>query len=100
MIEQALKDWGEILDSRSIDLTFQTGTFDDGIVKTSPKIAPRSETETIEVLRIASKYKIPLHPFASGKNWGYGSASPNNEKSVLLDLSRQMRFIHLIAKLA
>jgi FAD/FMN-containing dehydrogenase len=38
------------------------------------------------VMRIASQHGIAMHPISTGHNWGYGTALPTGEGSVILDL--------------
>lgn len=39
------------------------------------------------IVRIASAHQVPLYPISTGRNWGYGSALPVQDDSVILDLS-------------
>jgi 4-cresol dehydrogenase (hydroxylating) flavoprotein subunit len=44
-------------------------------------------TQISKVLKIANKYKISVYPISTGNNWGYGSANPVINDSIILDLS-------------
>jgi len=44
-------------------------------------------TQISNVLRVANKYKISVYPVSTGNNWGYGSANPIIDDSIILDLS-------------
>jgi 4-cresol dehydrogenase (hydroxylating) len=62
--------------------TYQTKQRILGIVK------PGSATEIREVLKLAGTFKIPLHVYSTGKNWGYGSRISPTNRCLLVDLSR------------
>ncbi len=51
-------------------------------------------------MQIASECRVPVYPISRGQNWGYGSATPSREGSVVLDLSRMNRIIEIDEKLA
>lgn len=46
------------------------------------------------VMRVASQHGIAVHPISTGHNWGYGTALPTGEGSVILDLGglKDMQF--------
>ena len=46
-----------------------------------------------DVMRIASRYQVPVYPISTGQNWGYGSALPVLDGCVILDLSRLQNII-------
>jgi 4-cresol dehydrogenase (hydroxylating) flavoprotein subunit len=56
-------------------------------------LRPATREQVQEILRIASKFGIPVYPVSSGKNWGYGSGVPAADNCVLLDLSRMNRIL-------
>lgn len=47
-----------------------------------------SKEEVVAIVKIASQYQIPLYPISMGNNWGYGTANPATDGSVILDLSK------------
>lgn len=49
------------------------------------RIEDRSSLQ--EVMRIASRNRVPVYPISTGNNWGYGSALPAQDGCVILDLS-------------
>ena len=49
---------------------------------------PESREELMAVVRQARQEKIRLQPISCGKNWGFGSNLPEEERAGLLDLSR------------
>jgi len=40
-----------------------------------------------EILRVANKHMVSIYPISTGNNWGYGSANPVKNNSIILDLS-------------
>ena len=70
----------------------ETATFaSDKIIPAIIRPADREQVQ--ECLRIANRFKTPLHPISSGKNWGYGSRLPSADGCVLLDLGRLNRIL-------
>ncbi|HEY5565776.1 MAG TPA: FAD-binding oxidoreductase [Gammaproteobacteria bacterium] len=59
----------------------------------SAAVAPSSVEEVQQVVRIANKYKTPLYPISTGKNYAYGGASANLSGSVIVDLKRMNRVL-------
>ena len=55
-------------------------------------IRPGTRAEVQECLRIANRCGVPVYPFSTGKNWGYGSRVPVHD-GVLLDLGRMNRIV-------
>ncbi len=53
-----------------------------------------------ECLKLANDYNIPLYPFSTGNNWGYGSSLPTTSDCVLLDLSSLNQIISVNEELA
>ncbi|MGC3985748.1 MAG: FAD-binding oxidoreductase [Pseudorhodoferax sp.] len=47
-----------------------------------------------EVMRIAQQHKVPVHPISTGHNWGYGTALPPGNGSVLIDLGGLQKILH------
>src|SRR5690606_37322296 len=43
----------------------------------SAAVAPASVEQVRQIVRIANKYKPPLYPISTGKNFGYGGAAAN-----------------------
>jgi FAD/FMN-containing dehydrogenase len=54
----------------------------------SAAVAPADVPQVQAIVRVAGKYKVPLFPISTGKNYGYGGPSPNVNGSVVLDLKR------------
>src|SRR5262245_26686745 len=57
----------------------------------SAAVAPASVEEVQEIVRIASRFRIPLYTISTGRNLGYGGSAPALSLSVVLDLKRMDR---------
>jgi len=62
-------------------------------------LRPANRDEVQACVRIANRRHIPLYPFSSGKNWGYGSRAPVQD-GVLLDLGSLNRILEFDEELA
>lgn len=62
-------------------------------------LRPRGRDELQACVRIANRFRIPIYPISSGKNWGYGSRVPARD-GVLLDLGRMNRIVDFNEELA
>lgn len=51
-----------------------------------------------EVMRIAQHFKVSVHPISTGHNWGYGTALPPRDGTVLIDLGGLQRILHFDAE--
>ncbi|RVT87731.1 FAD-binding oxidoreductase [Inhella crocodyli] len=58
-----------------------------------------SADQVPEIVRIASRFGVPVHPISTGRNWGYGSALPVNHGCVILDLGELRRIVAFDAEL-
>ena len=94
----ALEEWIRVLGEANVEChpaalaAAETATFetDSGI----PAILrPGTVSEVSELVRIASRYRCPVYPVSSGRNWGYGSRVPPASGCALIDLSRLNRII-------
>jgi 4-cresol dehydrogenase (hydroxylating) len=50
-------------------------------------INPLTTKELEQVIRLANQFQIPLYPYSTGRNWGFGSKLPCLDGSFTLDLS-------------
>ncbi|HEY4361364.1 MAG TPA: FAD-binding oxidoreductase [Bryobacteraceae bacterium] len=99
MLEQAaVREWTAILGSDHLITeasrlqAASTATF--AIDRHVPAILRPADREQVQrLLCIASRFRIPVYPVSSGKNWGYGSGVPASDGCVLLDLSRMNRIV-------
>jgi 4-cresol dehydrogenase (hydroxylating) len=62
-------------------------------------IRPGTVEEVQAALRIANRYRVPVYPVSSGRNWGYGSSAPVRD-AVVVDLTRMNRIVELDEELA
>lgn len=63
-------------------------------------VYPGTSDEVAAVVKIAGRHQIPLWPCSRGRNWGYGSATPVLENTVVLHLERLDRIIEVNEELA
>ncbi len=63
-------------------------------------LRPASPADVQACVRIAQRHRIPLYPTSGGKNWGYGSRVPTEDGSVLVELGRMDRIVHVDEELA
>ena len=61
----------------------------------SAAVAPASVEQVQAVVRAAGRYKVPLFPISTGKNFAYGGAAPNMTGTVVLDLKRMDKVLEL-----
>ena len=62
-------------------------------------LRPADREQVQACVRVANRTRVPIYPFSSGKNWGYGSRVPV-EDGVLLDLGRLNRILEFDEELA
>jgi 4-cresol dehydrogenase (hydroxylating) len=98
LLNLALRHWQDLLGDehviteRSALRSAETGTFASrhripGILR------PGTREEVQECIRIANRFRTPVYPISSGKNWGYGSRVPASDGCVLLELGRLNRIL-------
>lgn len=63
-------------------------------------LRPDGTREVSELVKIAHRYRIPLHPISRGKNWGYGDACAPTDGQVIVDLGRMNRILEVNEELA
>jgi 4-cresol dehydrogenase (hydroxylating) len=63
-------------------------------------VYPATVEEVARIVEVAASLSVPLWPCSKGRNWGYGSAAPFREGSVLLHLERLARIIEVNEELA
>lgn len=49
-------------------------------------LRPQETQQVQELVRVAHRFQIPLHPISRGKNWGYGDACAPTDGQVIVDL--------------
>ena len=63
-------------------------------------VYPGSADEVADVVRVAQRHGLALWPCSRGRNWGYGSATPALENTVVLHLERLDRIVEVNEELA
>lgn len=63
-------------------------------------VYPGSADEVAAIVKAANEFGVPLWPCGKGRNWGYGSATPVLEGTVVLHLERLNRIIEVNDELA
>ena len=58
-------------------------------------VAPASTEQVQAIVKVAAQFGVPLWPISTGKNMGYGQASPATPGQVVLDLKRMNRIIEV-----
>jgi 4-cresol dehydrogenase (hydroxylating) flavoprotein subunit len=73
-----------------------------GPERTTPigAVRPANREEVRQIVRLASRFGVPLFPISRGKNWGYGDACAPTDRNLILDLSRMNRIIEVNKELA
>ncbi|KAK6068101.1 vanillyl-alcohol oxidase [Seiridium cupressi] len=56
----------------------------------SAVVAPRHVPDVQDMMRLVNEFDIPIWPYSTGKNLGYGGAAPRVRGSVALDLGRHL----------
>lgn len=65
----------------------------------SGAVAPASVEQVQAILAVANRYRLPLWPVSTGKNMGYGMATPASSGQMILDLKRMNRILDFDAEL-
>lgn len=99
-IQNALNAWKELLGSHSVlEHLAATKIYSANTLGSKKKILgsiyPKTTQEVSAAVRIAHQYKIPLYPISTGRNWGYGSATPVCDNCIILNLSKMNRIIRI-----
>jgi 4-cresol dehydrogenase (hydroxylating) len=63
-------------------------------------VYPGTPEEVAEVVRAAGRRGVSLWPCSRGRNWGYGSATPASDDSIVLHLERLDKILEVNEKLA
>ncbi|GHV04168.1 4-cresol dehydrogenase [Campylobacterota bacterium] len=54
-----------------------------------------SKEEVVAIVKVCNKYRVPIWYFSTGKNMGYGTASPVVAGTALLDMRKMNRIIEV-----
>ncbi|GGY34113.1 FAD-binding oxidoreductase [Pseudoduganella albidiflava] len=63
-------------------------------------LQPHSTAEVTQLVRTATRHRIPLYPISAGRNWGYGDACALSDGHAVVDLSGMNRILEADATLA
>lgn len=63
--------------------------------KASAAVGPANVEQVQAIVRIARRYRIPLFPISTGKNFGYGGPAPNVTGSIVVDLKRMNQVLEI-----
>ena len=91
-LKSALKEWKNLLGDKWV-LSGEEAqkNYAPNEIASSRKIPcalkPQNANDVCAILKIASKYKVPLYTISVGSNWGYGGAGPVEDNCVVMDLS-------------
>lgn len=98
MLNQVVQEWQEALGREFVCSggapvkEAETATF-----RTHQKIPvilrPQTREQVSKLMCIANRYRVPVYPVSSGKNWGYGSRVPVVTGCALADLSGLKRIV-------
>ena len=94
-VTEAIREWTALLGPANVvthadtlrlagTATFLTRGRVEAVLK------PGSREDVQACLQVANRFRVPVYPFSSGKNWGYGSRAPVGD-GVLMDLGRMNR---------
>jgi len=63
----------------------------------SAAVSPTTVQQVQAIVRAANRYRTPLYPISTGKNFAYGGPAPNLRGSVIVDLKRMDKIIEVDA---
>jgi 4-cresol dehydrogenase (hydroxylating) len=63
-------------------------------------VRPGNAHEVAAIVRLANRLQLSLWPVSTGKNWGYGAASPPKENTIVLLLDRMNKITFVSEDLA
>lgn len=52
-----------------------------------------------DVMVVAARFRVPVYPISTGRNWGYGTALPAQDGCVIIDLSALKKILSFDAEL-
>lgn len=94
----ALAEWRALLGDRrvsdEVDAAVRYGANAIGATRRIPAaLRPGTREEVQELVRVAARWRVPLYPVSTGRNWGYGAANPVVDGCVVVDLSGMDRVV-------
>src|SRR5215469_17010792 len=103
--DSAIRHWASVVGpehvvtSTSQLIAAETGTFATGH-RIPAVVRPANRIEVQECVRVANRWRVPVYPISTGRNWGYGSRMPAADGCALLDLGRMNRILDFNEDLA
>jgi FAD/FMN-containing dehydrogenase len=103
-MQEALQEWKQqlgdsgVLDAQAAQANYGADT-SGAQRRIVAALRPQQADQIPNLMRIASRHRIPIHPISTGRNWGYGSALPPSQDMVILDLSALQRILHMDTQL-
>ncbi len=99
-LSRAIQEWQRFLGDRGVwtsDLAYcEYGINTIGIERRiAAALKPANLNEIVEIIKVARQYNVPLYPISTGHNWGYGSANPVTDDSVIIDLSGMNKILDM-----
>jgi 4-cresol dehydrogenase (hydroxylating) len=64
----------------------------------SAAVSPTTVEQVQALVHTANRFRIPLYPISTGKNFAYGGPAPNLRGSVVVDLKRMNRILEVNAE--
>lgn len=58
-------------------------------------VFPTTAKQVQEIVQLANRYKIPLYPISTGKNWGLGSKLPVKDGALVVSLAKMNKIIEV-----
>lgn len=58
-----------------------------------------SVDEIRELVHLANRFQVGIYPVSTGRNWGYGTSLPVQDRNIILDLSLMNRILEFNADL-
>ncbi len=103
-LPRAVAAWRVLLGERGVAVGAEAkdryGRDTDAALRSAPiALCPRSTEQVVCLVDIARQHRVPLHPVSTGRNWGYGTATPSADEGVLVDLSGMNRIVAFDAEL-
>ena len=88
-LTQATHAWRQVLAEDDVVTDTRAYNVDTSSMRAAIPLAlrPRDLEQVRAVVRIAARFRVPLYPLSTGRNWGYGTSLPVRSPSVIVDLS-------------
>ncbi len=85
---------GHVLDGVAAQARFGSNTI--GIRRLIPgAVRPRSQDDVVQIVKLSRRFGVPLYPVSTGRNSGYGDASPVTDGCIVVDLSGMRQILDM-----